>query len=464
MSLQKQITSIICSKPVLFGKLCTISSKILFSCGVIKDSFPTRREHFQAFLDQELQPDSFNELSETQKVLCLAVIIPCIFTMQTRETIELQKKSKEFLPSTCVIEKQDFLYSKERVQEFLEKKEFLLETVLQESDIVGFFKDKLSLGDMLYITKHLPTEFTWNDLTEEQQSMILLQQNLYWYKNPSLVSFSEPVYSYLPSTSKGMNEMEKLKEKMKDFEPWAGPYSQENLSLSLWKQKATNKIMTYKDMMELLPFQMTNDFDSVKIIFKEKEVVTNSIEEEILQKCYSSQFPKTFSILPDKNSFPVLYESLEEFAEKANDDEILAVMFQLLWTVAILQLLFPGFQHNAINQATVLVKFPKHRCYRVSSSSFIFNISADFPLPVLTTFDTCTSTANGSRIPTSKAFDSKRDILEICQIFQKSKVGKEMVQICEENNIQNVLFHEIFDLFLTKQGAKSLSIAMIENL
>jgi hypothetical protein len=472
MTLKKQVTSIICSKPSLFSKLSLLSCKILQSCNLVPkdENFPSRREHFQVFLSYELQAESFNDLEETEKIILFAILIPCMFTSPCKETMELSKKARYFSTSTCTIPVQDLSFDKNRVEKFLQKKLEILEIFLQkDTNVILQFQELtgLSFGDILYIVHHLPTEYSWNELTEEKKNVLLMQKNVYWFKNPSQTSFSIPYFfGYLPSTNQGNEQVHQMKQLLESYEPWAGPYSQENLSMSLWKHKTSNKIMTYNDMIKEFPSFTNNDFDYVKVLIHEKETHTNSIEEEILQKCYSSQFPKTFSILPDKDSFPVLYESLEEYSAKATDEEVLAVLFQLIWTIAVLQLLYPGFQHNSLAKSIKLVKYPKHRCYRVASSSYVFHISSDVPLPVISSFDTCTSFMENSKIPQrkEKIFDPKYDTLEICRVVSDKAVGKELMEICENTNIQNVLFHELFDSFLSKQGPKSLSIAMIENL
>lgn len=473
MSIKKQVTSIIFSKPSIFGKLCMLTSKILQASQVTQDNFPTRREHYHAFLQTNLDPQRFNEVDELQKVLCLSLLIPSLFTEESKEYLEVQNRPKEFQQPKVVIPSQDLSYNALRIQKFLERKEDRLETLLKSDwDITSLFTLlDLSYGDILYLTNHIPQEIKWNECTEETQQHLLLQKNLYWFLNPSQVCFPEKYFfGFLPTSVNANEELQRMKIALLDYEPWMGPYTQERISFSLWKQKTSQKIITYSEMME--PFSssfQSTDFDPVKVIMDEKPKSVITVEEEILQKCFASKFPKTFSILPDKNSFPPFEKgfTIHEFAAHATEEEVLTVLFQIIWTMAVLQSFYKGFQHNNLAESIRFVKYPKQRCFRLGTSkSFLFTIEHTMPLPVIVSFDSCSSLEEGVKVPqrTEESFDSNKDILDVCEKFRHCSVGEEIYELCKSTNLQNILFHEVFDPFLSKGGPKSSSIAMIENL
>ena len=86
-------------------------------------------------------------------------------------------------------------------------------------------------------------------------------------------------------------------------------------------------------------------------------------------------------------------------------EEIMAILFQLIWTLAALQKSFPGYQHNSLARSVRIYSYGGARCYRTSDggghhvSGTSYYIRKFMPLPVIVTWDTSNSSTRGIDIP-----------------------------------------------------------------
>ena len=82
-----------------------------------------------------------------------------------------------------------------------------------------------------------------------------------------------------------------------------------------------------------------------------------------------------------------------EFEEDGyiTSEELMAIVFQLVWTLAALQNLFPGFQHNSLATSVRIYQYDGARCYKISdqdssgkhlANDTAFYIRKFLPLPV----------------------------------------------------------------------------------
>jgi hypothetical protein len=87
-------------------------------------------------------------------------------------------------------------------------------------------------------------------------------------------------------------------------------------------------------------------------------------------------------------------------------EEVLAIVFQLIWTLAVLTREFPGFQHNAMATSVRLYSYGGARCYKIRDSQGIhlangtaFYLRKSLPLPVIVKWSECNCSSNNSDIP-----------------------------------------------------------------
>ena len=85
-------------------------------------------------------------------------------------------------------------------------------------------------------------------------------------------------------------------------------------------------------------------------------------------------------------------------------EEIMAILFQLIWTLAVLQKEFPGYQHNFLASNVRLYTYGGVRCYRISGGSGSYGGTSYYvrkfmPLPVIINWKTSNCSQRGIDIP-----------------------------------------------------------------
>jgi hypothetical protein len=211
--------------------------------------------------------------------------------------------------------------------------------------------------------------------------------------------------------------------------------------------------------------------------------------------------PKTFSIVPEGRMFQSWSqgETLEQVSyASANltEEQVKGILFQIVWTLAVLQKEFDGFQHNTLAKSIRLVRFGKTRCYRVTGTGggFTFCIPPSVPLPIITQF----ATANGLEAPLplrpSGTFDNQADLIGVLDVMTKYTFGveafaaaHELRKVCAENcaparlvfessldktarvpgqqgTLQQLMFVDAFDVFVARAGPSSSALAEVDTL
>ena len=107
--------------------------------------------------------------------------------------------------------------------------------------------------------------------------------------------------------------------------------------------------------------------------------------------------PKTFSILQDtiipRLPFTHDIKTLEDYVNSAvlyptliTAETTRALLFQIVWTLAVLQKEWSGYQHNDLFKNIRVVRYAQARCFRIVATDSQFCIPQNMPLPVFTGF------------------------------------------------------------------------------
>jgi len=312
------------------------------------------------------------------------------------------------------------------------------------------------------------------------------------------------------------------------FEPWAGPYSPDRLSNSLWRNKTTGEIVSHEDMMRTVfdASPVTGGAHFFSAVVQPSDVQTllggctedsslqgggsrlygGSVTDQILNRLLGDDktLPKTFSVVPDARMFQpwALGETLEQVSfASANltEEQVKGILFQIVWTLAVLQKEFDGFQHNTLAQSIRLVRFGKTRCYRVTGTGggFTFCIPPSVPLPVITQFATANGLAPPLPLRASESFDNQSDLVQVLDVMTKNTFGveafaaaHELRKVCRENcaparlvfesslnksstvtapnnqqvSLQQFMFVDAFDVFVSRAGPSSSALAEVDTL
>lgn len=138
-----------------------------------------------------------------------------------------------------------------------------------------------------------------------------------------------------------------------------------------------------------------------------------AIQSEILNKLLPiDAAPLTFcaassSTLALLRPWPKAFtlEELSEASSKPFEDdgfvskeEVLAIVFQIIWTLAVLQTKFSGYQHNSLPENIRLYSYGSARCYKIRdniggthiSNGTAYYIDRFLPLPVIVKWKTST--------------------------------------------------------------------------
>jgi hypothetical protein len=231
-----------------------------------------------------------------------------------------------------------------------------------------------------------------------------------------------------------------------------------------------------------------------------------SVTDQILNRLLGDDktLPKTFSVVPDARMFQpwALGETLEQVSfASANltEEQVKGILFQIVWTLAVLQKEFDGFQHNTLAQSIRLVRFGKTRCYRVTGTGggFTFCIPPSVPLPVITQFATANGLAPPLPLRASESFDNQSDLVQVLDVMTKNTFGveafaaaHELRKVCRENcaparlvfesslnksstvtapnnqqvSLQQFMFVDAFDVFVSRAGPSSSALAEVDTL
>jgi hypothetical protein len=182
---------------------------------------------------------------------------------------------------------------------------------------------------------------------------------------------------------------------------------------------------------------------------------------KLVSKCMygnAACLPLTFCFLPSNHAFPLWDPpTLQEFVKTAKDEELRGVLFQIVWTLAVLQRTFPGFQHHDLPKSIRLVSFPKSRSFRVGGmrGGYTFVIPSTIPLPVIEKCDMCD--ALEPPLPVRSSSTPSSDLQDVLDVFSAVSLS-----IQNDIPIQDLLFTETFDDFLSK-GVSSTAVAHIPS-
>ena len=349
-----------------------------------------------------------------------------------------------------------------------------------------------------------------------------------------LQAFEKPTV-YIPRDEQGKGAQKQTLALVEKFEPWAGPYSADRLANSLWRNKITGEIVSHDDMMrsvfDAAPLIGGTHFAMASVSESDANMLLGggheeqalaggsakgklaggsirggSVTDQILNRVLGDDktLPKTFSIVPEGRMFQTwtLGETLEDvsFASaKLTEEQVKGILFQIVWTLAVLQKEFQGFQHNTLSKSIRLVRFGKTRCYRVtggSGSGVTFCIPPSVPLPIVTQFATANGLAAPLPLRPSGTFDDQADLVDVLDVMTKHTfaveafaAAHELRKVCRENcaparliaesavdksaqimvgnqqtTLQQFMFVDAFDVFVSRAGPSSSALAQVETL
>jgi hypothetical protein len=319
----------------------------------------------------------------------------------------------------------------------------------------------------------------------------------------------------LPRTEHGQTLREESLRILRLFRPWAGPYTADKLHLSLWQNTSTRDICTYEDMMKFawgdVPSLLGGaHFHNVLLAVDDSGASSLSAgfnDDAIVNVMVgdASSLPKTFSIVPDQRMF-VDWEqgstlaSISHSGSTVTSEQVRGILLQVTWTLAVLQHQFPGFQHNNLASSIRLVRFGKTRCFRVvgTGGGFAFCIPKSVPLPIITQFSTANVSNNiHGKLPSRMAdgFDRGADLQNVLDVMTQNTFGVhafegavDLQKACSEfcdpsrlvfessleksqprvagdpnSSLQQMLFNDVFDEFLSKGGPSSSAVAQVDT-
>lgn len=350
-------------------------------------------------------------------------------------------------------------------------------------------------------------------LDEETRKFVTLQ----------LQAFAEPRVQ-LPRDDMGRQVQTETLAQAQAFEPWAGPFSPDRLSNSLWRNKTTGEIVSHADMVRSIldgaPLMGGLHFAPALVSDTDMSVLLGggggqslqggalhggSATDAILNRVLGDDktLPKTFSIVPDGRMFQPwsggeTLDSVSFASAQLTEEQVKGILFQIVWTLAVLQREFEGFQHNSLARSIRLVRFGKTRCFRVSGSGqgFTFCIPASVPLPVITHFATANALSEPLPVRASGSFDDQTDLVSVLDVMTKHTFGveafavaHELRKVCASNcnparlvvesaidkqatvtqgnrqvTLQSLMFVDAFDVFVSRSGPSSSALAQVETL
>ena len=320
----------------------------------------------------------------------------------------------------------------------------------------------------------------------------------------------------LPRTEQGKQLQAEALRTLHRFRPWAGPYTQEHLSRSLWQNSMSKEIVTYDAMMRLawgdVPLLLGGShFRNVQLQANARteplsggQLSAGSTDDVIVNALVgdAASLPKTFSVVPEQRMFTdwdqgTTLRSISVSNSRLSDIQVKGILFQITWTLAVLQKEYEGFQHNNLSSSIRLVRFGKTRCYKVvgTGGGFTFCIPSSVPLPVITNFATANCLLAESGVPRRKndSFDAGSDLRDVLQILTQNTLGVEAFApafelqkscdaFCNPSRLvfesavdksapipgttfamQSMLLNDVFDVFLSKAGPSSSAVAQVDT-
>jgi hypothetical protein len=342
------------------------------------------------------------------------------------------------------------------------------------------------------------------DLEEPTQKFALLQ----------LESSSDGTVS-IPVDAEGQAIQNDAMKRLEMFEQWAGPFSPDRLQNSLWKHRVTGEIVTRDDMLrrifDAVPLSGGMHFAHVAVdtgkelsggnVPSTKPLTAGSATDQILNRVVGDDktLPKTFSIVPDENLFQPWAQGstladISFATTNLTDIQVRGILFQIVWTLAVLQKEFEGFQHNTLATSIRLVRFGKTRCFRVKGTDggFTFCIPPSVPLPIVTHFGTANALAAPLPVRPTADVDDQKDLMDVLKVMTKYTFGVDAFQVardlqkeCETNcrpariviessfdktqvvngyTLQQLMFNDAFDVFVSKAGPSSSAVAQVDTL
>ena len=368
-------------------------------------------------------------------------------------------------------------------------------------DVVSTFGGAVRLGTRASKAKQLDV----SSLDDDTRAFVTLQ----------LQAFGEPQVR-VPRDDEARTLQADMLARTRKFEPWAGPFSPDRLSNSLWRNTTTGEIVSHADMVRSVldeaPLLGGVHFAAAVVSESDMQVLLGgqtseplqggSATDAILNRVLGDEktLPKTFSVVPDGRMFQTwsggeTLESVSFESAKLTEEQVKGILFQIVWTLAVLQREFEGFQHNSLARSIRLVRFGKTRCFRVvgTGGGFTFCIPPSVPLPVITHFATANALAPPLPVRTS-GFDEQADLVDVLDVMTRHTFGvdafaaaHELRKVCASNcapsrlvfessldkratvagrpeTLQSLMFVDAFDVFVSRGGPTSSAIAQVDTL
>lgn len=152
--------------------------------------------------------------------------------------------------------------------------------------------------------------------------------------------------------------------------------------------------------------------------------------------------------------------------ETVSAKHVTALLFQIVWVLAVSQSTWEGFQHNALGEAINIYKFGGSRVFRICTNNRVWVIPGGSPFPVIFNWYGCSSLEDDTRVPKrySKKLDPLMDLRAVLAVLTEQwtegwpafEPARQLLQYVSANpnlSAGAVLFYELFDEF--SDGAKA---------
>ena len=108
-----------------------------------------------------------------------------------------------------------------------------------------------------------------------------------------------------------------------------------------------------------------------------------------------------------------------------SSQELMSIIFQIIWTLGVLQDKFPGYQHNSLSKSIRLYNYGASRCYKIRdrdgsgrhvANGTAFYIRKFLPLPVIVSWNTSNCLVKNIDVPfrsdTSRPMQDLNEVLK----------------------------------------------------
>lgn len=557
LDLRFLVAVILRSDASLFARLRLHSCKVLQQLSVEvfavtaqtpQENFPSRREHFVTMVDwlecntpqvygQSLQTMcralSDSTVSFETRAVFLALVLPAVLALPLRESVAtapisplpterctspiivVQARSTRPLAmstgpgaSTAMVTSESLYILRDIGSGKLPAVPFAIAGTTGVINVAPSWWNDVTWSDICDIaTMFGPALQTTGKRTVKLQDLDASTRN---FAEVQLETSADGVVS-IPADAEGQVIQEDAMKRLQMFEQWAGPFSPDRLQNSLWKHRVTGEIVTRDDMLrrifDAVPLTGGHHFTHVVVDRTVEDVAAaaplsgGSTTDQILNRVVGDDktLPKTFSIVPNERLFQPWSQGstladISFASANLTDIQVRGILFQIVWTLAVLQKEFDGFQHNSLASSIRLVRFGKTRCFRVvgNGSGFTFCIPPSVPLPIITHFGTANGLAAPLPLRTSRDTDDQKDLIDVLDVMTKNtfgvdafRVARDLRKECQSNcrpsriviessfdkrqvvngfTLQQLMFNDAFDVFVSKAGASSSAVAEVDTL